>query len=149
MIGQLLLRLDIPSWQGMIIQWFIPAFQRQEHRKSAIKWEKINGQQNFLALGRCNIFCHSANNLPTACPSIFDDLVARNTMVVTRNLVAMAKSRRLFRLLIFKIFTRGRNHKKKLQAYFTQLPLSIANLRTAPHSSAYLPEIAWNKLWNA
>jgi hypothetical protein len=27
--------------------------------------------------------------------------------------------------------------------------LSIANLRTAPHSSAYLPEIAWNKLWNA
>jgi hypothetical protein len=58
----------------------------------------------------------------------------------------MAKSRRLFRLLVFKIFTRGPIHKKKLQAYFTQLPLSIANLRTAPHSSAYLPEIAWNKL---
>jgi hypothetical protein len=27
--------------------------------------------------------------------------------------------------------------------------LSIANLRTAPHSSAYLPEIARNTLWNA
>jgi hypothetical protein len=76
----------------------------------------------------------------------FDDLVARNTMVVARNLVAMAKSRRLFRLQVFKIFTRGPNHKNKLHAYFTQLPLSIANLRTAPQSSAYLPEIAWNKL---
>jgi hypothetical protein len=76
----------------------------------------------------------------------FDDLVARNTMVVARNLVAMAKSRRLFRLQVFKIFTRGPNHKKKLHANFTQLPLSIANLRTAPQSSAYLPEIAWNKL---
>jgi hypothetical protein len=76
----------------------------------------------------------------------FDDLVARNTMVVTRNLVAMAKSLRLFRLLVFKIFTRGPNHKKQKHAYFTQLPFSIANLRTALQSSAYLPEIEWNKL---
>jgi hypothetical protein len=41
----------------------------------------------------------------------FDDLVARNTMVIARNLVAMAKSRRLFRLQVFKIFTRGPNKK--------------------------------------
>jgi hypothetical protein len=73
-------------------------------------------------------------------------LVARNTMVVARNLAAMAKSLRLFRLLVFKIFTRSPNHTKKLHTYFTQLPLSVANLRTAPQSSAYLPEIAWNKL---
>ena len=33
-------------------------------------------------------------------------------MVVARNLVSMAKSRRLFRLQVFKIFTRGPNHKK-------------------------------------
>jgi hypothetical protein len=67
-------------------------------------------------------------------------------MVVARNLVAMAKSRRLLRLQVFKIFTRGPNHKKKINANFTQLPLSIAYLRTPPQSSAYIPEIAWNKL---
>ena len=71
----------------------------------------------------------------------FDDLVTRRSKVDARNLVAMAKSRRLFRLQVFKKLT-------KLHAYFTQLPLSIANLRTAPQSSVYPPEKVWNKLWN-
>ena len=42
----------------------------------------------------------------------FDDLVARNTMVVARNLAAMAKSSLLFRLQVFTILTQDPNHKK-------------------------------------
>ena len=39
----------------------------------------------------------------------------------------------------------GPNHQKN---YNHISALSIANSRTAPESSVYLPEIAWNKMWN-
>ena len=106
---------------------------------------KKNGQQNFFALGRCNIFCHRTNVLPFTRPSMTQSpgipRQTPETWLPWRKAVVSSDCRFL------KIDPRPQP-QKKLHAYFTQLPFSIANLRTAPQSSVYPPEKVWNKLWN-
>ena len=73
------------------------------------------------------MFCHSDNILPKERPS----------------LTSICHGEKALSLRIESL--PGPNHQKK---YNHISALSIANSRTAPESSVYLPEIAWNKMWN-
>ncbi len=118
-------------------KWLFPAFQRQEHCTSEINWEKINGWQKIDRNCCPCMFCIKFVAAPTFC----------RKSVLRWLQFAMAKRHRLFGLQFFWMPSRPES-QKKLPSHFTQLLLSIANSRTAPESSAYLPEIAWNKMWN-
>jgi hypothetical protein len=71
------------------------------------------------------MFCHSDNILPKERPS----------------LTSICHGEKALSLRIESL--PGPNHQKK---YNHISALSIANSRTAPESSVYLPEIAWNKM---
>ena len=73
------------------------------------------------------MFCHSDNILPKERPS----------------LTSICHGEKALSLRIESLPCP--NHKKN---YNHISALSIANSRTAPESSVYLPEIAWNKMWN-
>jgi hypothetical protein len=84
----------------------------------------------IVALVGCNIFCHRAIILPTARPWM--------TWLLWRKAIVSSDCRFL------EFLPEAQTAKKN---YFnSQLPLSIANSRTDPESSAYLPEIAWKKM---
>ena len=95
-----------------------PAFQRQEHRKSEINWEKMNGWQKLLPLRVLPQRQHFAKE----CPS----------------LTSICHGEKALSLRIE--YLPGPNHQKNYS--------HCRNSRTAPESSVYLPEVAWNKMWN-
>ena len=86
-----------------------PAFQRQEHRKSEINWEKINGWKKLLPLHVLPQRQHFAESLRWL-------------------QFAMTKRHCLFELNTFPARTTKKNYNH-ISA------LSIANSRTAPESS--------------
>ena len=110
----------------------------QNRRKSEINWEKKNVWQKLLPLFddvRCNIFCHSANILPTARPSM-SWLPWRKATVSDRLQIAA-------NLQVLRRLTRSPKWPQitKTISYNSKLPLSIAYSCIAPESSAYLPKL--------
>ncbi len=117
------------SWQK-VIHSCVQNFKDRNTANQKLSEKKLIGD---IALVRCKNLQHILQqHQHFAYGASFDDLVARNTRVVARNLVAMAKSPRQFRLQAFTIRTRDPNHIKI--TYIFQFSTDIVNSEFA-HSS--------------